>query len=119
MSAKILDFIPQDSALHYKIVPIGVKDGVLEVGALDPNDLEARDALTFISSKIGMPYKLFLISDEDFQTAMGKYQGLTGEVTEALSELESEIAAKSAEMPEANKKDTQSLTAKLSRTLRS
>ncbi|OHA92193.1 MAG: hypothetical protein A3J09_01785 [Candidatus Zambryskibacteria bacterium RIFCSPLOWO2_02_FULL_51_21] len=113
MSAKILDFIPQDSAMHYKIVPIGVKDGVLEVGALDPNGLEARDALTFISAKIGMPYKLFLISDEDFQRAMNKYQGLTGEVTEALSELESEIAAKTAEMPEEGMKDGKNLAAKI------
>src|SRR3989338_213964 len=95
MTSKVLEFIPQDSAMHYKIVPIGVKDGVLEVGAIDPNDLEARDALNFISAKVGMPYKLFLISDEDFTHAMDKYQGLTGEVGEALSELESEIAAKS------------------------
>ena len=94
ISAKILDFIPQDSAMHYQIVPIAVKDGVLEVGALDPNDLEARDALNFISAKIGMPYKLFQISEEDFEAAMEKYKGLSGEVTQALSELESEIAAR-------------------------
>ncbi len=90
LSGKILEFIPEDSAIHYKVVPIGVKDGVLEVGALDPNDLEARDALNFISAKVGMPYKLFLVSEEDFNNALKQYEGLTGEVTKVLSELKSE-----------------------------
>lgn len=94
LSSKALEFIPQDSAEHYKIVPLGVKDGVLEVGAIDPNDLEARDALNFISARIGMPYKLFLISEEDFKEAIEKYEGLSGEVTRVLGELESEIAAR-------------------------
>lgn len=92
-SSKVLEFIPQDSAMHYRIVPLGVKDGVLEVGALDPSDLEARDALNFISAKIGMPYKLFEITEEDFANAIDKYQGLSGEVTKVLGELESELAS--------------------------
>jgi len=92
VSGKILEYIPQESAEHYRIVPIGVKDGVLEVGTIDPNDLEARDALNFISSRIGMPYKLFLISENDFAVMLDKYKGLSGEVTKALSELESELS---------------------------
>lgn len=92
LSTKALEYIPQDSATHYKIVPLGVRDGVLEVGAVNPNNLEARDALNFISSKIGLPYKLFLISEEDFQTALSKYRGLSGEVTKVLSELDTELS---------------------------
>jgi len=91
VSGKILEFIPQESAEHYRVVPLGVKDGVLEVGAVDPNDLAARDALNFISSRIGLPYKLFLISENDFSLVLEKYKGLSGEVTKALSELESEL----------------------------
>ena len=89
---KILEYISQESAEHYRVVPIGIKDGVLEVGTTDPNDLEARDALNFISSRIGMPYKLFLISENDFGVMLEKYKGLSGEVTKALSELESELS---------------------------
>lgn len=90
---KVLEYIPRESAEHYRVVPISVKDGVLEVGALDPNDLETHDALNFISSRIGMPYKLFLISQDDFEFVLEKYKGLSGEVTKALSELESELSA--------------------------
>src|SRR3989338_7859674 len=91
ISGKVLEYIPQDSAEHYRVVPLAVKDGVLEVGALDPNDLEARDALNFISARIGIPYKLFLISENDFALVLEKYKGLSGEVTKALTELESEL----------------------------
>ena len=90
VSGKILEYIPQESAEYYHIVPMAVKDGVLEVGALDPNNLEARDALNFISARIGMPYKLFLISEQDFKAILERYKGLSGEVTKALSELETE-----------------------------
>jgi type IV pilus assembly protein PilB len=88
---KILDYVPQESAEHYRLAPIGVADGVLEVGIVDPDDIEARDALNFISSKIGMPYKLFLISQDDFENVVKMYKGLSGQVTEALGELETEL----------------------------
>lgn len=91
---KVLEYIPEESATHYKVVPLGVKDGVLEVGAVDPEDIEARDALTFISSRIGMPYKIFLISEDDFQKVLNMYKGLTGEVSKALTDLETEIASR-------------------------
>jgi type IV pilus assembly protein PilB len=88
---KVLEYIPQESAEHYKIAALAVKDGVLEVGMVDPDNIEARDALNFISSKIGMPYKVFIITLVDFQAALEKYKGLSGEVTKALTELESEL----------------------------
>ncbi len=96
ISSKILEYIPQESAEHYQVVPIGVKDGVLEVGVVNPDDFEARDALNFISSRIGMPYKLFLISQSDLDKVLESYKGLTGEVTKALSELESELSQSTA-----------------------
>jgi len=94
ISGKILEYIPQESAEHYHLIPIQVKDGVLEVGVVDPDDIEARDVLNFISSKIGMPYKLFLITLEDFEQGLEMYKGISGEVTKALSELELELSSK-------------------------
>ncbi len=90
---EILAYVPEESARHYKLAPIGIKDGVLEVGIVDPDNLEARDALTFISSKVGMPYKLFLITETDFEKLLSQYKGLSGEVGKALGELEIESIA--------------------------
>jgi len=93
ISLKILEKIPESSAEHYKFVPIGIdEEGFLEVGLLDPDDMEARDALQFISSKNDLPFKLFIISKEDYEKVLGGYKGLHGEVTKALTELESEIS---------------------------
>jgi type IV pilus assembly protein PilB len=89
---EILKYIPEESAMHYRFVPLTVKANVLEVGVVDPDDIEARDALNFIASKINMPFKVFLISEEDFTNAITLYKGLSGEVTKALSELETDIA---------------------------
>ncbi len=92
ITSDVLDYIPEDSALHYKFVPLAVKDGALEVGVVDPDNLEARDALTFITSKKNIPYKIFLISSEDFQKVLDMYKGLSGEVSKALSELETVLS---------------------------
>jgi type IV pilus assembly protein PilB len=89
--SKVLEYIPQDSAEHYRVIPLAVTDGVLEVGVVDPDDLEARDALNFISARLGMPYKLFLISEADFKKALEQYAGLGGEVGEALKELDTQF----------------------------
>ena len=87
-----LDYIPQDSAEHYHFAPVGLKDGVLEVGIVDPDNMEARDALNFLAAKKNIPYKMFLITIDDFNKIIEMYKGMTGEVTQALSELETELS---------------------------
>ncbi len=88
----ILKYISEDAATHYGFVPLSTKDGVLEVGIVEPENIESRDALTFIAGKLNMPYKIFLISHKDYKKIIESYKGLSGEVTKALTELESELS---------------------------
>lgn len=94
-------YIPIDSARHYGFVPLKVSEGALEVGVTDPDNIEALDALQFISGKIGMPYKVFLITKQDFDRVIDAYQNLSGEIGKALSEYETttppQTAAKNSE----------------------
>jgi len=85
-----LKYIPQESAEHYKFVPIGVVEGVLEVGMVDPDNIAAIDALNFIARKTGTPFKIFQITDKDFEGVIKMYRGIGGDVDQALSDLESE-----------------------------
>lgn len=85
---EVLEFIPEESAQHYRFVPLGIADAVLEVGIVDPDNIEALDALQFISSRVGMPYKLFIISETAMARVLKEYENLTGEVDEALTEYE-------------------------------
>ena len=86
-----LGYLPEESARHYHFVPIGIDAGALEVGIIDPDNIEAMDALQFIATENGMPYKLYLIGEGDFNRVLKEYENLTGEVGEALSELETSL----------------------------
>lgn len=92
VSHEALQYIPEESAKHYGLAPLSVEDNALIVGVTDPDNLEALDALQFISTRVDMPYKLFLISEKDFEKVMGEYKNLTGEVGAALSELDESLS---------------------------
>src|SRR3990167_7456399 len=92
ISPDILKYIPQESAEYYCFVPIGIRDSALEVGVVDPDNTEARNAVSFIADKLGMPFKLFQISPEDFHAVLDDYKNLTSEVTKVLGELDAELA---------------------------
>ncbi|MEK7613176.1 MAG: GspE/PulE family protein [Patescibacteria group bacterium] len=99
----VLRFVPEESARYYRFVPLGIVDGALEIGVTDPDNLEGRDALTFISAKVGMPYKVFLISQTDFDKLLQQYKGLSGEVGKALGELETELGERKEKEPKNQK----------------
>jgi type IV pilus assembly protein PilB len=53
-----------------------------------------------------MPYKLFIISEADFNRVLEEYQNLTGEVGEALSELEGSLSAADGQKKEKKEVET-------------
>lgn len=87
----VLKIIPVETAEKYNFVPVGVSNNVLEIGITDPENVQAIDVLTFITSKINKPYKLFLISPTLYRALLEKYNVLGSEVDQALSELDKEI----------------------------
>jgi len=97
---EVLRYVPEESATHYKLAPLGIVEGVLEIGMVEPDNIEARDALNFISSKVDMPFKVYLISQADFEKIAQMYRGLSGEVSQALTELETELAGDETELAE-------------------
>jgi len=89
-SFDIFKYISEDSAIHYHFAPIALSEGVLEVGITDGEDMQALDALQFISAKLGIPFKIFLISKSDYQGIMETYKGISTQVDEALNQLDQE-----------------------------
>ena len=86
----ILKHISEESAGHYQIIPIEISEGVLSVGMVQPDDIEAREALKFIASNLNLPYKVYVVSQSDFKEVMEQYKGLGGEVERAVGEFEQE-----------------------------
>lgn len=87
-----LKLIPVDAARMYHFLPIGLTDSVLEIGIIDPENVQAMDAITFITAKLDKPFKLFLIKTSVYNTIVGNYGALDSQVDQALSELDAEIA---------------------------
>ena len=98
---EVLRYIPEESAGHYKLAPIGVEDGVLEVGMVDPDNIAGLDALNFIARSIDLPFKIFRISGDDFERVLAMYRGLGGEVERAVSDLTVEQGKRETKEPEA------------------
>ncbi|MCX6753923.1 MAG: GspE/PulE family protein [Candidatus Nomurabacteria bacterium] len=92
VTASILKIIPSETAKTYHFIPIGVANNILEIGIIDPENVQAIDVLTFITAKLDKPFKLFLISNSVYLKLIERYDALGSEVDLALSELDQEIA---------------------------
>ncbi len=98
ISSKAENMISQNAVERYQILPLEVKDGVLEVGFVDPGNIEARDAVQFIASKNDIPFKMFVILESQFHEVQKSGGTLSGEVSEAISALESELSEEEEEI---------------------
>ena len=97
-----LKYISEDSAAHYGFVPLALKDGALEVGVLNPENMEAMDALQFISNKSGVPFKIFLIGKGNYKGVMETYRGMGSQVEAALNQLSEDEKTNSKAISEAD-----------------
>ncbi len=93
ITQEILNYIPQDSAVHYRVMPLETEDGILKVGSSNPDDLQMREALNFISAKNNLSYRLFYLLDEEITKLQEFYTNLKGDVGMALQNLESDLDA--------------------------
>ncbi|MCC6198605.1 type II/IV secretion system protein [Candidatus Nomurabacteria bacterium] len=98
-----LKYIEEDAARHYKFLPLSFADSVLSVGVTEPENIESMNALQFISSKVGVPFKLFLVSLSDFLAGIENYKALTSEVAHSVSELNTELEMANQELSEEKK----------------
>jgi type IV pilus assembly protein PilB len=65
-----LNFIPKDLAKNYQVVPIGMMNGQLAVGMVDPTNLQAVD---FITRRIGQSITPHMVSSESVEVVLGQY----------------------------------------------
>jgi len=94
---RVLEKIPEETAKHYKMIGVGEKGDVLEIGMIYPEDLAAREALNFLSRQQKFNVKIFLIKPTTFEHLLRQIRTFRKEVSVALSELEKEIATEKIE----------------------
>lgn len=98
ISLKALEFIPEESAKYYKMVPLTINKDILEVGMVYPEDLKAQEVLKFLSRQNKFSYKVFLISLSDFEEITKQYRALKKEISKALERLEEETSGERKEI---------------------
>jgi type IV pilus assembly protein PilB len=83
----IVKRIPKESAKTYQMVSFGeTDDGVLQVGMLDPRNVEAQNVLQFITAETGTPYEIYILTEHSYGEIMKIYQGLSGEIGGAIDQ---------------------------------
>ncbi len=88
---EVLSLIPEESARFYKIIPLALKENVLEVAMVNPDDIKAREAIDFIARKNNLDSKIYLINERIFDVFLKQYRNIKEEVGKALSALETEM----------------------------
>ncbi len=88
LSEDVLKVIPEDSAVFYKMAPIGKENNEIEIGMVYPENLRAKEALNFLARRDGFSYKTFLISFSTFEEVVKEYRTISKEVGEVLDDID-------------------------------
>lgn len=85
---EVLKLIPEDVVRRYRVIPLEKKGSELVVGIVDPEDIQAREALRFLMLRQNLTASVVVVSEGDFNRAIIKYQDVREEISRALSDLE-------------------------------
>lgn len=94
LDKEVLKEISEDVVNFYKVVPFAKSGDTLKIGLINPEDVEALEALKFIAADKGLTLDKYVISYKDFSTIVKSYRTLTGEVGKALESLNEEFSKK-------------------------
>jgi len=106
LNSEVLKEISEEVVSFYKIVPFAKEANVLKVGVINPEDIDALEALKFIASDKGLQIEKYIIDYRDFENTVRNYRSLTAEVGKALESLSEEI-----EKEDISKKKIEEVTA--------
>lgn len=85
--AELLEFIPEEASVNYKITPIGRSEKSIQIGMVYPEDIAAQNALRFLANQQGFSYQVFLITIGDLAEILKERKNISSETKKALDEL--------------------------------
>ena len=71
----------------YNILPFAKDGGFLKIALIDPENIDALQALKFIASEQNLTLDKYLVSYQDFATLSNNFTSLTSEVGKALESI--------------------------------
>jgi len=91
---EVLKEVPEESAVYYGFIPFKKEGNVIEVAMVNPEDIEAQEALKFISEKHNLETKTYIISRSAFDFLVKQYRTAGSELKSALENVSEEIKSK-------------------------
>lgn len=85
-----LNIIFEDSARKHQMVVFEKKGNKIKVAMVNPQDIEALNALKFVKEKDNLEMEIYLVSFKNFQDIIAKYSTAEKAVEEALKSLSDE-----------------------------
>ena len=82
--AELFKLIPEETALSYKVVPIQKTQNLLVAGMLYPEDEKAQEVLRFVARREKHNLGIYLISRDDFDLVLRKYDPYANEIAAAI-----------------------------------
>ena len=86
----VLMLIPQDAQTRVLAIPLGEKDGVLNIAMADVTNVQATD---YLSNLVNRPIRVWMSSERGIREMIEKNHGDFSGVTEAVRETNAEEAA--------------------------
>ena len=83
----ILSIIPGDASSRVLAVPLGEKDGMINIAMVDVTNVQATD---YISNLINQPIRVWMSSERGVREVLEKYHGDLSGVKEAVKETNAE-----------------------------
>ena len=94
---EVLKEIPEKASLFYKFIPFERNNDSLKVAMADPANVDALDALKFISVKHNLKTEIYLISGNGFNTIFKQYRKFSDEIENVLKNVDVQIDKKEEE----------------------
>ena len=85
-----LSKIPQEASMRVLAVPLGEKDGMLNVAMVDVTNVQATD---YLSNLVNQPIRVWMSSERGIRDVLEQYHGDFSGVKEAVKETGEEAAA--------------------------
>lgn len=86
----VLKEFSEDVVNFYKVAPFERVGNILKVAIMNPEAIDALEALKFIAEDKKLVLEKYLVSYRDFETILRNYRTLSGEVGKALESLTEE-----------------------------
>lgn len=102
---EVLGVISEELARRYSVAPIDLKEGVLILAMIDPEDF---DTIQTIRKETELEIKPVLTTREDLNTVLDQYTGLQAEVQDVIDHADLGISSK--EIAAASQEDIQDQT---------